>query len=112
MSQRALNHHMSASKTCFTEWRKELIANENPSLSPKRAKQNRSSMLEDEEEGSLEKDFGNVDDFPLRSLPRTIEDKGVYEGGNTYQEPENVTLDRFVESYPGNAGQGKQRSKT
>ena len=69
----ALNHHISTSKYCYQEWRKELVINENPS--PKRQKKNSLGRLEEE---SDREDFdGNiVDDFVMLSPLRmaVIED--------------------------------------
>lgn len=105
---RALNHHISASKTCYKEWRKELVRIEQPS--PKRPRWNSPRRLEDSD--SLDEfNIEIVDDFVLPSPPRraTVDDNNDEEE-NTYLTTE--TNDRFVDSYPGDAGQGIQKSKT
>lgn len=104
---RALNHHISASKACYKEWRKELVRNEQPS--PKRPRRNSPRRPEDSD--SLDEfDFEVVDDFVPPSPPRraTVDDDSDEEG-NTYLTTETY---RFVESYPGDAGQGLRKSKT
>jgi hypothetical protein len=105
---RALNHHISASKTCYKEWRKELVRIEHPS--PKRPRQNSPTRLEDSD--SLE-EFNTeiVDDFVPPSPPRRATvDKDNDEEGNTYLT--STERNRFVEAYPGDAGQGIRKSKT
>ena len=110
-TQRALNHHTSASKTCHKEWRKELVRNENPS--PKRLKRNLSTTSGLEEEsgaGGTAFDIGIVDNFVLLSPPRgatVIEEEIVEE--NTYL---TTKKNHFIEPFPGNAGEGYRKSKT
>ena len=63
--QRALNHHILASKTCYKEWRKGLVRNEQPSL--KRPCRNSPSM-DDIFDGF---DTQDVDDFVPPPPPGT-----------------------------------------
>ena len=67
-------------------------------------------------EGELERNLdvfeGVADDFDMPSPPRRAsveEDEGEGGRGNTY--PTSIT-DRFIESYPGKAGEGLRRTKT
>ena len=107
-TQRALNHHISASKACYKEWRKELVRNEHPSL--KRPKENSSGDIADEWD-VFEDDNNNVDDFVPNSPPSggvlaLAPEKESAEGGS------NLDVERFIESYPGDAGRGLRKSKT
>jgi hypothetical protein len=113
---RALNHHISALKSCYKEWRKNLVRLEH--LSPKRPRRNSPITLEGGPESlDLEAvDTRIVDDFDFvpPSPPRraTVEDNDN-EQRNTYlRETSTTQMDRFVEPYPGDAGQGLRKSKT
>jgi hypothetical protein len=66
--------------------------------------------MEGELEGNLVSFDGIADDFIMPSPPRRAsveEDEG--EGGNTYPTSKG---ERFIESYPGEAGNGLRKSKT
>ena len=112
---RAVNHHISASKSCLRERLNDLIRNDNLSASPspKRLKRNSVSDLGGELDGNLEAFENNVDigdDFVIPSTPRAASVENIDRGdagGNTYPKTE-----RFVESYPGEAGNGLRKSKT
>ena len=104
--QRALNHHISASKTCYKEWRKGLVRNEQPSL--KRPCRNSPSM-DDIFDGF---DTQDVDDFvppPPPGTPPHLTGRRVTVDNAAYP---TTNMDRFVEPYPGDAGQGIRKSKT
>jgi len=103
-----MNHHISASKDCYEEWRKELVRNEQPS--PKQRKENSSRrLMEGTDEGEVNTDI--VDDFVMDFPPveRDAVEEDRHEGGNTYL---TTNVDRFIESYPGDAGQAIEKSKT
>ena len=101
---RAVSHHISLSKSCYNEWRKDLLRKENPS--PKRQKKNSSTEMELEE---LDTDI--VDDFVMPLSPRraSAEEEDSDEGRNTYPTSQ---VERFIESYAGDAGKGLRKSKT
>ena len=114
---RAVNHHISASKKCSTERLNDLIRSDILSASPLPKRQKRESL--DDLEGELgedladfEKDLGYGDDFVIPSPPREPSDE-VREtaggGGRIFTYPKD---ERFIESYPGEAGNGLRRSKT
>jgi hypothetical protein len=112
---RAVNHHISALKSCARERLDNLIRNDNLSASPspKRLKKNRISELEgglDENLAAFESHLDIGDEFVIPSAPREASvkerDSGGA-GGNTY--PAN---ERFIESYHGEAGNGLRQSKT
>ena len=111
-TRRAVNHHISASRSCSRDWRNDFIKNDNPSPSPKRLKKGSLTDMEGELEGNLDVFEGVADDFDMPSPPRRAsveEDEGEGGRGNTY--PTSIT-DRFIESYPGKAGEGLRRTKT
>lgn len=113
---RAVNHHISASNSCSRERLNDLIRNENPSASPSPKRLKRESVNEPEggldgDLAGLENDFGMGDDFVFPLPPREVSEElgdgaGAGAGGNTY--PKN---ERFIESYPGEAGNGLRKSK-
>ena len=108
-SQRALNHHISASKSCYKEWRKDLIRKEQPSPSPKRPNRNSSVGYEEELDG-VDLETNIVDDFILPSAPRRESIEEEDNGGcNTHPIPE---INRYIEPYPGDAGQGLRKANT
>ena len=84
------------------------MRNEYPS--PKRAKRNSSTELEEHWEPEVG-DTGIVDDFvmPLSPKGASVEGEDSDDGGNTHptSKPE-----RFIESYSGNAGKRLRKSKT
>ena len=84
------------------------MRNEQPS--PKRQKGN-SSMGLVEGVDDLEVNTDNVEDFVMDFPPveREVVDNNGHEAGNTYQ---TMDVDRFIESYPGDAGQVIEKSKT
>ena len=114
---RAVNHHISLSKPCHKKWMKEVLRKEEPSPSPKRQKLVPDSLVHDDDEmegehESLDNGADPGDDFVLPSPPSpprkaTVED--VEDEGETYPRTKS---DRFVESYPGPAGEGLRKSKT
>jgi hypothetical protein len=108
---RAVNHHISASKSCSRQWMNELIRKDSPSPSPKRQKRESLAEFPGESDGNLDpfvNDIGIGDDFVVSLPPRAASvEVGDGAGGNTY--PEN---ERFIESYPGEAGNGLRKSKT
>ena len=108
---RAVNHHTSASKTCYNEWRKNLLRKENPS--PKRPKKDSSTELDEIVEQWEENETAIVDDFDMRVPPKTgsvdEDNDDDDDAGNTYPTTE---AERFIESYPGDAGKGLRKSKT
>ena len=103
-SQRALSHHISASKSCYKEWRKALVREEQPS--PKRLR--RDSPRMSKEPDILEE---AVDEFipPSPCRQATVEDADDDEEEYTFQETKNS---RYVEAFPEEAGQGLRQSKT
>jgi hypothetical protein len=114
---RAVNHHVSASKSCSIEWRNDLSRKEEASLSPspKRLKRESLTDLPGELDGNLhpfEDPFALGDDFVMPSPPRGAsveEDEGGGGGGSTDPTRDR---ERFIESYPGEAGKGLRKSKT
>jgi hypothetical protein len=104
---RALNHHISASKSCYTEWRKDLVRNDNPS--PKR--QQKYSPGNEECPDNLEEFYTDpVDDFVPPSPPRCF-------GAEDVEQDEGLTdptraFNRYVEAWPGDAGLGIRKSRT
>ena len=112
-TRRAVNHHISLSKPCHKEWMKVVLRKEEPLPSPKRQKVVPDSLsdLEDElegEQGSLVNELEPADDFVFPSPPRKPTVEEVEDEGETH--PATKT-DRFVESFPGPAGQGLRKSK-
>jgi len=66
----------------------------------------------DENLASFNNDMGIGDDFVMPSPPTRAsveEDEDEGGGGNTYPTSK---IDRFIESYPGDAGKGLRKSKT
>jgi hypothetical protein len=105
-TRRAANHHTSLAKSCYNEWRKDLVRNKDPS--PKRQKKNSSTEMP---VGEQWEDAGIADDFVLPSPPRraSVEEEVEDEAGNTYPTSK---AERFIEAYPGDAGKGLRKSKT
>ena len=112
---RAVNHHVSASKSCSRGRLNAIIRKDNNSASPspKRQKIQPVGEFDNESEPNLAA-FDNPlvcgDDFIFPSLPRepSIEvGDGTEHGENTY--PKN---ERFIESFHGEAGNGLRRSET
>lgn len=101
---RAVNHHISLSKSCYNQWRKDLIRKENPS--PKRQKKNPSTELEEHWEDIY---TGIADEFVMPPSPRRASVEEEDNGGNTYRTSQG---ERFIESYAGDAGKGLRKSKT
>ena len=96
---RAASHHTSLSKTCFEEWRKDLVRTDNPS--PKRQKKNTAAEPDFEYHG---------EDLAMHSPPRMPSvEEGEDESEDTYRTSKAA---RFIESYPGDAGKGLRKSKT
>src|ERR1700728_1452025 len=95
---RAVNHHISLSKSCYNQWRKDLIRKENPS--PKRQKKNPSTELEEHWEDIY---TGIADEFVMPPSPRRASVEEEDNGGNTYRTSQG---ERFIESYAGDAGKG------
>ena len=108
---RAVNHHISASESCYNEWRKDLLRNDEPS--PKRPKKNPTAQEEEDlegDEGILDVESELVDDFVFASPPgRTAVEIPQDDGRDTYP---TSTIPRFIEPYPGDAGQGIRKCKT
>jgi hypothetical protein len=104
---RALNHHISASKSCYKEWRKDLVRNDNPS--PKRQHKNTPGNEEDPDD--LEEIYTDpVNDFVPPSPPRSF-------GAKVLEQEEGCTdlttaFNRYVQPCPGDAGLGIRKSKT
>jgi hypothetical protein len=116
-TSRAVNHHISLSKSCSIEHRNDLFRNDDPSPSPspKKLKKKSSTELKGELDGYLnafEDEMGNGDDFVMPSPPRGAsanDDEGEGVGGNTNPGSDYV---RFIESYAGDAGKGLRKSQT
>ena len=117
-TRRAVNHHISLSKQCHKEWMKEVLRKEPPTPSPKRRKVVPDGLFDPDEddevegeqpEGSLDNEPNIMDDFVLPSPPRKPTVEEVEDEGETYP---TMKTDRFVESYPGHAGEGLRKSKT
>ena len=112
---RAVNHHISASKSCSRERLNELIRNDNLSASPspKQLKKESISEFEGGLDGNLavfENDLSIGDNFVFPSPPREVSADDIdtrQAGGNTY-----LMNERFIESYRGEAGNGLRQSKT
>jgi hypothetical protein len=104
-----VNHHISLSKPCYNEWRKDLLRKENPS--PKRPKKNLTTKLEEFEEHWNGIETAIADDFVIPLSPRraSVEEEHEDEGGNTYPTAQG---ERFIESYAGDAGKGLRKTKT
>lgn len=107
-TQRAVNQHISASKICLKEWHKKIIR-KNDNSSPKRRR------IYSPEPGML--DFPNadlahdVDNFP--ELEQTLSDRAWRttiddEDGN---DPTSTRI-RYVEAFPGPAGEASRQEKT
>ena len=89
-----------------------MIRNEHPSPPPKRPNRNSPTSRELEEWVGVDIDTSIVDDFDMPSLvptTRTSIEEDELERGNAYP---TTRMDRFIESYPGDAGQGMRKSKT
>ena len=72
---RAVNHHISASKTCSRDRLNDLIRSDELSASPSPKRQKRDSVYEmegelEEDLAAFEKDLGHGDDFVIPSPPR------------------------------------------
>jgi hypothetical protein len=112
---RAVNHHISASKSCTRGRLNDLMEKDETSASPSPKRQKKDSVSEygggmDGNLAGFGNDLGIADDFVFPSPPREasaddIDGGGV--GGETY--PIN---ERFIESYHGEAGNGLRQSKT
>ena len=94
---------------------KEVLKEADPSPSPKQQKVVPDSLIDHNDEveggqGSLDNERPDLmDDFVLPSPPRKPTVEEVEDEGETYP---TMKTDRFVESYPGHAGQGLRKSKT
>lgn len=114
---RAVNHHISASKSCLRDWRNDLFRKEDqsPSPSPKRQKKELLTGFQGELDGNLdpfEISIGLGDDFVMPSPPRgtSVEEDDRNGGGeSTYRTSET---ERFIESYPGEPGKALRKSET
>jgi hypothetical protein len=112
---RAVNHHISASKTCSQDWRNDLFGPDNPSPSPspKRRKKESTAEVEGREEGNLALDYdlGIGDDFVMPPSPtrHSVDEEEDGGGGVTYP---TCVHECYIESYPGDAGKGLRQSKT
>ena len=112
---RAVNHHISASKTCSRERLNDLIRSDNLSASPSPKRLKRESV--DKSGGELDKDLAAFakdldygDDFVMPSPPREdSEEVREGAGGGIYTYPKD---ERFIESFAGEAGNGTRKSKT
>lgn len=112
---RAVNHHISASKSCSRERLNDLIRKDNALASPSPKRQKKESVYEFEggSDGNLEaieNDLGVGDDFVMTSAPRlaSVEPREVGSSDeDTY--PKN---ERFIESFRGEAGNGLRKAKT
>ena len=112
---RAVNHHISASKSCSKKRLNHLIRKDEASASPSPKRQKMESVYEFEGglDGNLdviENEMRIGDDFVIVSAPRMASVEPRDEGGsseNTY--PRN---ERFIESFQGEAGIGLRKSKT
>ena len=112
---RAVNHHISATKSCSRDWRNELFRREDPSPSPKRLKKESSTEIKDEMEGNLdcyEIDVGIGDDFVMPASPRGGSSGDVDADGGGENTNPTTKSERFIEPYPGEAGNGLRKSKT
>ena len=112
---RAVNHHISASKSCSKKRLNHLIRKDEALASPSPKRQKMESVYEFEggSDGNLdviENEMRIGDDFVIVSAPRMASVEPRDEGGsseNTY--PRN---ERFIESFQGEAGIGLRKSKT
>ena len=110
---RAVNHHISASKSCSRDWRNDLYRKEDPTPSPLPKRLKKDSLTEFD--GELDQPNGLGDDFVMPSPTRgvSVEDEEHEDGGrNTNLKGESEQNERFIESFPGEAGKGLRKSKT
>jgi hypothetical protein len=107
---RAVNHHISASKARSTEWRNDLYKKEDHTATPSPKRLKKESLTEDDVH-EFEPDI--LGDFVMNSQSRRaseeVEEVHNNEGGKNYTASE---IPRFIESYPGDAGEGIRKSKT
>ena len=96
-TQRAVNQHISASKICLKEWHKKIVRNEDNLL----AKCRRINSPEP----SWFHDFPNVD-------PTHLLDDANVEDANNRDDDDLAIPKRYVEEYPGRAGEALRQEKT
>jgi hypothetical protein len=110
---RAVNHHISASKSCSRDWRNDLYRKEDVTPSPSQKRLKKESLTEFD--GELDHPIGLGDDFVMPSPTRgvSVEDEEHEDGGRkTNLKGESEENERFIESFPGEAGKGLRKSKT
>jgi hypothetical protein len=115
---RAVNHHISASKSCSRDWRNDLFRPDNPSPSPspKHWKKESTAEVEGEEEENLalDHDLGIGDDFVMPLHLRGIQwmkKKMAEVELHTQQVYTSITLNRTQETPGKDSGNQKHNSR-
>jgi hypothetical protein len=111
-TQRAVNQHISASKICIEEWHKKIIRkNINPSPKRRRIYSPEPSFLDDLPNADLMDILNDADDF-LEPGQQTPSHRATVEVGDDNEDDYNPTPLRYVEPFPGPAGEPLRREKT
>jgi hypothetical protein len=106
VTQKAVNQHISASKICHNEWRRNLVRDQSPS--PKRSRKN--SPNDDLEFNYLLEEINPPPSPPnLKGRQATVEDEDAEVLLSAIQ---TNNMNRFIEAYLGPAGEALQKGKT
>jgi hypothetical protein len=105
-TQRAINQHISASKTCVKDWHKKIIRkNDNPSPKRRRINSPDPNLLDDLPHANYYPEPGQQ----TPSFRATVEDADDEDDSNLTKESGPV---RYVEPFPGPAGEASRQEKT
>jgi hypothetical protein len=104
--QRAVNQHISASQICLKEWQKKIIRkNDGPSFKRRRTNSPEPTLLDELPNADLIMMQNDADNFPP-SYQATLE------VADDNEDERNPTPIRYVEPFPGPAGEPLRREKT